>query len=116
LELRRDLLDEGVVRKAKNDKKLWNSGWVMVRMFLGLGVGVGRNCRALGRAAFLQLYLLYNGLRLVHRNRVLETVENFVRRVLQTSVRLVQLPRCLRCQLAQLIAVMHVRESSKNKI
>ena len=50
-----------------------------------------RNCRALSRAAFLQLYLLDDSFGLVHRNGVLEAVQNFVGRVLKPGVWLVQL-------------------------
>jgi hypothetical protein len=52
----------------------------------------------------------------VHRNRVLEAVQDLVGRVLQARVRLVQLARRLAGELAELIAVGHVRESTKDQI
>ena len=50
------------------------------------------------------------------RQRILEAVKNLVRRVLQPSIGLVQLTGCLGGQLAELIAIRDVGESSKNKI
>src|ERR1700722_3973517 len=76
-----------------------------------------KNCRALSCAAFLNVNLFndcFTGL--IHWNRVLEAVQNFIGRVLKTGVGLVQLPRRLGRKLAQFVAVVHVRESSKNQI
>jgi hypothetical protein len=73
--------------------------------------------RALSRAAIFEGYLLDDGLNgLIHRYRILEAVQDIVGRVLETGIRLVQLASRLRGQLTQLVAIRHVRESSKNKI
>jgi hypothetical protein len=76
LELRRDLLDEGVVRKAKCKGNCTADG-VIKRITVRV-----EESRALSCAAFLQLYLLYDSFDSIHRNRVLEAVQNVVRRVL----------------------------------
>jgi hypothetical protein len=111
LKLRRDLLDEGVVRKAR---KLLE---VELQMVIVQKIVRGKNSRALSRAAFLQLYLDYDRFaRVIHRDGVLETVQNLIRRVLEPSVRLVQLARRLRGELTEFITVTHVRESTKDKI
>ncbi len=47
---------------------------------------------------------------------LLKTAENFVGRILQPGARLVKLTRCLACQLAELVAIGHVRKCPKNKI
>jgi hypothetical protein len=76
-----------------------------------------KKSRALSRAAISKGYLFDNGLnRLIHRNRILEPVEDVIRGVLKTGVRLVELASRLGGELTQLVAVRHVRESSKNKI
>jgi hypothetical protein len=76
-----------------------------------------KKSRALSRAAIFEGYLLDDGLNgLIHRHRILEPVEDIIGRVLQTGVGLVQLAGRLRGELTQLVAVRHVRESSKNKI
>jgi hypothetical protein len=72
LERRRDLRDEGVVRKAKIGENGAAVGGIAGKR---VDKTVGWNCRALSRAAFLQLYLLddcFTGL--IHRNGVLEAV------------------------------------------
>jgi hypothetical protein len=73
--------------------------------------------RGSGRAAFLEGYALDAWLSVgVHRDGVLEAVEDFIRGVLQTGVGLVKLAGRLGGKLAELVAVGNVGESSKNKI
>ena len=43
----------------------------------------------------------------------MEAAQDFVRGVLQPGIRLVQLPGCLARQLAELVAVGHMRECPK---
>ena len=50
----------------------------------------------------------------VHGDSVLETVQNFIGRILQPRVRLVQFAGRLGGQLTQLVAVRNVRKCSKN--
>ena len=77
----------------------------------------GGETAALSRAAFLEGGLLADRLdSFVHRNRVLEAVENFIGRVLKTGVGLVQLTGRLRGELAELVAVCHVCECSEDQI
>src|ERR1700721_324557 len=70
----------------------------------------------LGRPTAFDLRSSSNRLSLRHGTWIgdLETAQNFVRGVLQPGVRLVQLARSLARQLAQLIAVGHVRECPEN--
>ncbi len=51
-----------------------------------------------------------------HRTGLVKADKYFIRRVLQTSVGLVQFTRSLGCQLAELVAVVDMGESSVNQI
>src|SRR3569833_2022567 len=76
-----------------------------------------RAARTLSRAAFLKLDGR-SGRRIgsAHRHGVLEPVQDLIGRVLQTGVGLVQLTGGLGRQLAQLVAVLNVSQSSKDKV
>jgi hypothetical protein len=52
----------------------------------------------------------------VHRNGILKAVENLIRGVLEAGIGLVQLASSLGSKLTELIAVIHVRESTKDQI
>jgi hypothetical protein len=52
----------------------------------------------------------------VHRNRILEAVQNLVRGVLQAGVRLVELTGRLGGELAELVTVVYVGKGSKNQV
>lgn len=52
----------------------------------------------------------------IHRDGVFEAVEHFVGGVLEARVGLVELAGRLGGELTQLVAIIHVREGSKNKI
>jgi hypothetical protein len=73
--------------------------------------------RGLSRAAFLNTYTLYarHDAR-IHGDSFLEPVEDLVRCVLEARVGLVQLAGRLGGELAELVTVGDVGESSKNKI
>jgi hypothetical protein len=80
----------------------------------------GGTAARLSRAAFpviANMNLFNGGLdAVIHRDGVLEAVENFVGRILQPRIRLVQLARSLGGQLAKLIPIRDVRKCSKDQI
>jgi hypothetical protein len=65
------------------------------------------------------LNLLSNGSLLsagANRARMVETNQNIIGRILKTGARLMELTSRLRCQLAQLIAVLNMGKSPKDQI
>src|SRR5665213_3570257 len=109
----------GLVRRAGTAtglSKLYDAGGAVRGRFILWNPGAqprgrGQGAASLGRAAFLETCTA--GHRMsgpVHRDRVLETVQNLVGRVLQAGVGLVQLAGRLGGELAQLIAVGDVGE------
>jgi len=73
--------------------------------------------RGLGRAAFLKGDALdRRRSRCIHGDGVLKAVEDFVGGVLETGVGLVEFAGRLGGELAELITIGDVSESSKNKI
>ena len=73
--------------------------------------------RPLGPAANRchSLYRLINAGH-THGRGVLEAIQHLIGSVLKTSVRLMQLAGRLRGELAELVAVVHVSEGSKNQV
>jgi hypothetical protein len=110
----------GCCREQYIKKAAWGSGRMQLISVEKLVEKVYRSGTAarLSRAAFPMVsnMNLFNR-RLnpfVHGDSVLETVENFIGRILQPRIRLVQFAGRLGGQLAQLVAVRNVCKCSKN--
>jgi len=79
--------------------------------------GEGGRARGLSRLTLVEVNALHCMFRRrIHGQGVLEAIKNLVGGVLQASVGLVELPGRLGGELAELVAIRDVSESSKNKI
>jgi hypothetical protein len=52
----------------------------------------------------------------IHRNGVLETVQDFIGGVLEAGIGFMQFARCFGCKLTELITIVYVRKGTKDQI
>ena len=116
----RELRARKVVERGENGRYYGKDVTTVAEIWAGANTVLKKTAEAaataLGRAANRSHGLDGLFARHAHGHGILETVEHLIGGVLEAGVGLVELARRLGGKLAQLIAVVHVSEGSKNQI